>query len=101
MVLLDTVKAGKRPGVEIIYILMYTLLGEPFAFIKSIGPSFKAEPADREALKKFYKSFPALLEKVRPPPVEVVPGGFDGLLGALDLLRKKKVSGKKLIVDLV
>jgi hypothetical protein len=100
VVLLDTVKAGKRPGVEIIYILMYTLLGEPFAFVKPIGPSFKAEPADREALEKFYKNLPALLEKVRPPPIEVVPGGFDGLLGALDLLRKKKVSGKKLVVDL-
>jgi NADPH:quinone reductase-like Zn-dependent oxidoreductase len=100
VVLFDTVKAGKRPGVEIIYILMYTLLGEPFAFVKPIGPNFKAEPADREALEKFYKNLPALVEKVRPPPIEVVLGGFDGLLGALDLLRKKKVSGKKLIVDL-
>jgi NADPH:quinone reductase-like Zn-dependent oxidoreductase len=100
VVLLDTVKAGKRPGVEIIHLLMYTLLGEPFVFFKPIGPSFKAEPADREALVKFYKSLPGLVEKVRPPPIEVVPGGFEGLLGALDLLRKKKVSGKKLIVDL-
>jgi NADPH:quinone reductase-like Zn-dependent oxidoreductase len=100
VVLLDTVKAGKRLGVEVIHILMYTLLGEPFAFLKPIGPSFEAEPADREALAKFYKNLPGLVEKVRPPPIEVVTGGFDGLLGALDLLRKKKVSGKKLIVDL-
>lgn len=100
VVLLDTVKAGKRPGVEIIYLLVYTLLGEPFAFVKPIGPSFKAKPADREALEKFYKNLPALVEKVRPPPIEVVLGGLGGLLEALDLLRKKKVSGKKLIVDL-
>jgi hypothetical protein len=84
----------------VIHILMYTLLGEPFAFFKPIGPSFKAEPSDREALVKFYRSLPGWVEKVRPPPIEVVPGGFEGLLGALDLLRKKKVSGKKLIVDL-
>jgi hypothetical protein len=38
VVLLDTVKAGKRPGVEIIHILMYTLFGEQFAFLKPIGP---------------------------------------------------------------
>lgn len=56
-------------------------------------------PSDREALVKFYKILSELVEKVRVPPIEVVPGGFDGLLGALDLLRKKKVSGKKLIVD--
>jgi hypothetical protein len=79
---------------------MYTLLGGPFAFFKPIGPSFEAIPSDREALVKFYVGLPELVEKVRPPPIEVVPGGFEGLLRALDLLQKKKVSGKKLIVDL-
>jgi NADPH:quinone reductase-like Zn-dependent oxidoreductase len=71
VVLLDTVKAGKRPGVEVIHILMYTLLGEPFAFFKPIGPSFKAEPSDREALVKFYRSLPGWVEKVRPPPIDL------------------------------
>lgn len=99
--LLDTVKAGTRPGVEVIHILMYTLLSEPFAFFQPIGPSFKAVSSDRETLVKFYKIRSELVEKVRPPLIKVVPGGFDGLLGALDLLRKKKVSGKKLLVDLM
>lgn len=101
IVLLDTVKAGKTPGVEIIHILMYTLLGEPFGFLQPIGPWFKAVPSDREALVKFYAMLPALCESIKPLPLRVVPGGYDGIFEALDLLRNKKVSGTKLIVDLM
>jgi len=80
---------------------MYALLGESFAFFKPIGPSLRAIPADREAFVKFYKLPPDLLENIKPPPLQVVPGGFLSLEEALDLLRKKKVSGKKLVVDLI
>jgi hypothetical protein len=100
VVLLDTIKAGKRPGVETIHILMYTLLGEPFAFFKPIGPAFKPVPSDREALVKFYKMLPELSKTIKAPPLRAIPGGFEGLLEAMDLLRSKKVSGTKLIIDL-
>ena len=39
-------------------------------------------------------------EHLKALPMQKVEGGWDGLLEGLDLLRKMKVSGKKLVVDL-
>jgi hypothetical protein len=44
---------------------------------------------------------PGLTKLVKAPPVQPVSGGFEGLLDALELLRSKKVSGKKLVVKLM
>lgn len=107
VLLLTTTKPAKREGVEFIHVLMYTLFGLSFAFLKPIGPyiglGYEAMPEDRKALVRFYGVLPSLVERgmVKPIPVEVVEGGFEGLLKAIDMLRQKKVSGKKLVVDLV
>ncbi|KAI9800046.1 MAG: hypothetical protein M1833_003575 [Piccolia ochrophora] len=92
---------SKTPGVEYKLILAYTLLGHPFAWFPPFGPKFPAKPSDREALARFYKLLPSLTTNMKAPPLKVVPGGFEGLTDALDLLREKKVSGKKVVVDIV
>ena len=93
---------SKIPGVETKMILAYTLAGEPFQWFPPIGPKFAASPADRAALVKFYDLLPSIIGKgLRAPPMRILEGGFDGLLDGLDLLRQKKVSGKKLVIDLV
>jgi hypothetical protein len=38
--------------------------------------------------------------KMRPHPVRLVNGGFDGVPEGLELLRKKQVSGQKLVCSL-
>lgn len=107
VLLLTTTKPAKREGVEFIHVLMYTLFGLPFAFLKPIGQyigmGYKAIPEDRVALVRFYGMLSDLLRegKVKPIPVEVAEGGFEGLGRALDRLREKKISGRKLVVDLV
>ncbi|RYP42177.1 hypothetical protein DL768_010385 [Monosporascus sp. mg162] len=39
-------------------------------------------------------------ERLKPCPIQMIPGGFGGILHGLDMLKNKKVSGKKLIVSL-
>ena len=53
-------------------------------------------------MKRFYKILPGLIEAkvLRPLPTEVVPGGFEGIAAGLKRLKKKGVSGKKLVLDL-
>lgn len=86
---------------------MYTLFGLPFAFLKPIGPymglGYEAMLEDREALVRFYGMLPDLIKegKVKSIPVEVIEGEFEGLERALGMLREKRVSGRKLVVDLI
>lgn len=37
---------------------------------------------------------------LKPHPIMVLDGGLDGVKGGLELLQKKKVSGKKLVCSL-
>ncbi|KAI9850437.1 MAG: hypothetical protein M1838_005649 [Thelocarpon superellum] len=88
------------PHVQIIGTLAYTLMGQPFQWFAPLGPKFEAKPDDRAALARFYALLPSLTSWLKAPPTQLVPGGFDGLLPGLDMLRKGKVSGRKLVVDL-
>lgn len=100
VVLLDTRKVGKGRDVEIIWTLMYTLLGRPFQFFWPIGPSWPVVEEDRRALASFYEILPGFTQDIIPPPMREVAGGLDGLLDGLELLRTKQVSGEKLVAVL-
>lgn len=97
--LLDTGKS-KVQGVENDMILAYTLFGRPFAWLPPIGPSLPAMPQDREALVSFYRGLASNTKHLRPPPITVTGGGFDGILNGLQKLRQKQVSGGKIVVKL-
>ncbi|KAJ5902806.1 hypothetical protein N7495_003334 [Penicillium taxi] len=53
-------------------------------------------------VRPWYRAIQVLVDtgKLKPCPVEILPGQFDGILNGLDLLRAGKVSGKKLVVKL-
>ncbi|KAI9807635.1 MAG: hypothetical protein M1825_005576 [Sarcosagium campestre] len=91
---------SKVPNVEVKNIFAYTLLGKPFGILQPLGPKFAAVPSDRAGLVRFYKLLPSLLDDVRPPPIQVLEGGFDALQRGLEMLKKREVSGKKLVVNL-
>ena len=97
--LLDMGKSS-TPGVEYEMILAYTLFGRPFAWLQPVGPKFAAIPSDRTALAHFYANLPSLISKLKPPPIRLIDGGFDGILMGLDELRQGKVSGSKLVAKL-
>lgn len=92
----------KYPGVEHELIMSYTLFGRPFQWLPPIGPKFPALPDDRKALVRFYGSLPELVSKkiIKPLPITLEEGGWNGILTGLDKLRSGKVSGSKLVVKL-
>ncbi|KAH8590065.1 putative ToxD-like zinc binding oxidoreductase [Bisporella sp. PMI_857] len=97
--LLDNGKP-KIPNVTYEFIVIFTVFAEEFAWLPPIGPKFPANPSDRNALVQFYANLPSFLDRIKPPPIQLVDGGFNGILKGLDQLREGKVSGKKLVVKL-
>lgn len=89
---------SKTPGVEYDTVMLYRVFGREFAYLPPIGPRFPVSPKDREALARFYASLPRLTKDLKPPPVRVLEGGLESVLGGVDQLRKGKVSGSKLVV---
>ncbi|KAL6885427.1 TOXD protein [Trichoderma evansii] len=97
--LLDRGKS-KIQGVEYELILAYTLFGRPFEFLQPIGPKFEAKPSDRKALARFYTSLPQVIKHLKPAPIRLIDGGFDGILIGVDKLRKGEASGGKFVVTI-
>lgn len=65
-------------------------------FTRDINPELRAWGVD------WYITVQKLLDegRLRPHPVKVIKGGFEGVQEGLDLLRKKQVSGHKLVCSL-
>lgn len=59
-------------------------------------------PEIGEWARPWYRSVQDLIdtEKLKPCPVKMLPGKFEGILEGLELMRKGRVSGTKLIVSL-
>ncbi|KAJ5928194.1 Polyketide synthase enoylreductase [Penicillium verhagenii] len=59
-------------------------------------------PEIGEWARPWYKCVQGLISsgKLKPVPVDILPGRFDGILSGLDILKNGTVSGKKLVVCL-
>ncbi|KAJ5637650.1 hypothetical protein N7490_007529 [Penicillium lividum] len=97
--LLDSGKT-ELDGVKVDFLLAYTAMGAEFQWLPPFGPKFGKVPSDREALRRFYASLQETSKILRPPPLQVIEGGLEGLRTGLDLLRRGKVSGTKLVARL-
>ncbi|KAG7284209.1 hypothetical protein NEMBOFW57_010572 [Staphylotrichum longicolle] len=59
------------------------------------------DPSLHEWSKRFFRSLQGLIDegKIKPLPAETLqPGGFETVLSGLEILKAKKVSGRKLVV---
>ena len=58
------------------------------------------KPEIGEWARPWYRTIQRLIDagKLKPCPVEIIPGRFEGILNGLEMLKKGKVSGKKLVV---
>lgn len=77
----------------------YTVMGEPF----SMGTtSFPSKPQDKEFAERFVLIAEKLLgeKKVQVHPIKVLPGGLDGVVSGLQLMKEGKVSGEKLVYNI-
>ncbi|KAF5004820.1 hypothetical protein FDECE_8697 [Fusarium decemcellulare] len=86
-----------RPTVKPNWVLGPTLLGKRIGW----GPPFErdGDPDVREFGIKWFATAQRLLDegKLRTHPVKLMEGGFGGVLDGLEILRKKQVSGQKLV----
>lgn len=85
-----------REDVKVSQTLAYTVIGEPFEFMRG-----KKMPDSKQNFE-FGKRFWAMAEKlIAEKKIKLFPtvteGGFEGILQGLELLRKNKVSGQKLV----
>lgn len=78
--------------------LAYTAIGEEFKFGDK---TFEARPEDKEFAEKFWALSESLLAdgKVKVHPPKVNPGGLNGVVEGLKLLKEDKVSGQKLVYN--
>lgn len=97
--LLDSGKTN-IDGVEVEFMLAYSVFNKEFQWLPPFGPKFGRIPSDNEALRRFYSSLPDLSKQLKPPPLKKMDGGLEHLAIGLDLLRQGKVSGTKLVAGL-
>lgn len=91
---------GRRKKVKPDWILCPTIFGERI----DLAGSYQrvAQPEDREFAVRWATHCTALLQagKLQAHPIQVQSGGIQRIVDDLDLLRKKQVSGKKLVYPL-
>lgn len=88
----------ERANVNDRWTLGYTAVGEEFNF----GPThIPAKPEDKEFAAKFWAVAEKLLAagKIKVHTPKVNPGGLNGVLEGLELLKADKVSGEKLVYN--
>lgn len=90
-----------RKDVKVTHTLAYTAMGDPF----DKGGSAKLEEGDVKDFE-WAKSWVLIVEqllmqgKIKPHRPDVRPGGLEGVLDGLNLLKNDTVSGQKLVYEL-
>lgn len=86
-----------RPDVKAFFCYALTIFGIPIDLDGEFARD--AKPEDRKLAEKFVKIAETLIArgKVKAHPGMIKAGGLGGIIDALDLLRKGKISGKKVV----
>lgn len=79
------------------WVLGISLTGGKIALPGDYGS--EADPKRKVFAKKWFETMQRLLDEgtVKSHPVRVMGGGFQGILEGLEMLRRKEVSGEKLV----
>jgi NADPH:quinone reductase-like Zn-dependent oxidoreductase len=92
---------SKVPGVEIVLIMTYTVMGKRFHWLPPIGPKWEAMPDDRKNFAELCRIMPELLKTtIKPPPIHRLEGGFDAIISGVDKLRRGEAVGGKYVITL-
>lgn len=93
---------GKKEmhGVDIEFLLAYSVFNAEFQWLPPLGPKFPRIPSDNEALRRFYSRLPDFCDQLKPPPLKRIDGGLENLVEGLEMLRQGQVSGTKLVARL-
>lgn len=91
-----------RPrSVHLDWVLAPVLVGKPIGWPAPMGRP--ADPEMREFAKTWFATAQELLDagKLRAHPQQVMDGGLPGILEGLELIKKHKISGQKLVYPLL
>ncbi|KAH8896314.1 putative zinc-binding dehydrogenase family oxidoreductase [Thozetella sp. PMI_491] len=90
----------REKTVTLDWVLGPALMGKPIAWPPPMQRD--ADPALREFAKEWFGTIQKLLDqgKLRCHPMKVMEGGLAEIIGGLDMLKKKQVSGQKLVYPL-
>jgi len=90
----------RKTSVVLDWVLGPALHGKPIGWPPPMGRD--GDPSLREFAKTWFTTVQELLDagKLRSHPLEMMPGGLQGVFEGTDLLRKNVISGKKLIYRL-
>lgn len=79
------------------FVYALEIFGQPI----SLGEGYDSEGSTElyEFAVSWYKTFQGLMDdgKLRAHPVQLLEGGFEGIMEGIKLLRTGSVSGKKLV----
>ncbi|OQU93794.1 Alcohol dehydrogenase GroES-like domain-containing protein [Cladophialophora immunda] len=89
-----------RTDVLVTHTLAYTAIGEPFD--QGWAKLAAGDTKDFEFARKWVTVAQGLLERglLKPHEPKIQPGGLEGVVEGLDILRKDSVSGQKLVYEL-
>ncbi|KAB8298605.1 hypothetical protein EYC80_000784 [Monilinia laxa] len=90
-----------RTDVKAFFCYALTIFGIPIDLDGEFARD--AKPEDRKLAEKFVKIAEKFIEqeKLKAHPTTIKPGGLNGIIDTIDLLRKGKVSGSKLVFNVV
>ncbi|KAF2686193.1 putative alcohol dehydrogenase [Lentithecium fluviatile CBS 122367] len=94
------IRGHTRRSVKPSWIIAFTIQGRPINWQRPFKRD--ARPRDREFAEMWYKLCQGLMEKnaFETHPIEVKPGGLEGVIKGADLGRKGLLSGAKLVYRL-
>ncbi|KAI9771197.1 MAG: putative secondary metabolism biosynthetic enzyme [Geoglossum umbratile] len=89
-----------RKAVKIEFIMGSAILGGEVALDQGYGSA--ADPEKRRFGIEFYRQVQRLFDEgqIKPHPIRIVPGGFQGILDGLEDLKHRRVSAQKLVIVL-
>ncbi|KAM3065602.1 Trans-enoyl reductase boa5 [Clarireedia jacksonii] len=93
---------GNKGGNDVKALFCYalTIFGRPIELAGEFARD--AKPEDRKLAEKFVKTAEELIweGKLKSHPTRLMEGGLNGVIDGVDLLRKGKISGEKLVYSL-
>ena len=87
-----------RKAVKPDFVLGYEMFGKRVV----LGPQYsrEANPKAHKAAVTWLADMQKLVDegKIKSHPIRVIPGGFQGIINGLEILRKGAISGQKMVI---
>ncbi len=97
----DAIAQSRSLTVVPSWLMVLSIFGQKVVLEGEYGR--EARPEDRAFGKKAFAAVQAALDRgeIQTHPVKAMPGGWQGVIGGVDIIRKQAMSGQKLVYSVV